>query len=241
MPVLQTLKVITHAAFHPRDPNLLAWSTSRTVLSMSDLRQKDVAGEHALELGRGRQHVCLLCWARLCAAQLPMADEYMSKHVCTALNISPCRRVLIHRTAYGVQARTRNTQLSHANLVALRVQNAQSPFFSELVEAASSFQFSPDGRYVATRDYMRGSIWDARKADAPLRTFEAHEHLWEHLMEVYQNESIFDRLGCAVSPAGDHLALGSYCELGVYSLHSDTFTQLRSCGSPAVHNVRGPS
>ena len=106
------------------------------------------------------------------------------------------------------------------------------------MEAASSFQFSDTGQYVATRDYMHGAIWDVRKADKPLRNFEVHEHLWDRLMDVYENESIFDRLGCAVSPSGQHIALGSYCELNVFNLFSDTFTTLRSCGSPVAVNVR---
>jgi WD40 repeat protein len=124
--------------------------------------------------------------------------------------------------------------LTHRNVL----QAAHSPFFSELVSAASSFTFSPDGRHAATRDYMHGSIWDVRQASEPLRTFEVHEHLWEHLMDVYENESIFDRLGVALSPNGQHITLGSYCELAVYNLLSDTFTTLRACGSPAAVNVR---
>ena len=110
--------------------------------------------------------------------------------------------------------------------------------FTELVSAGSSFQFAPDGRHVVTRDYMHGSIWDVRQRRAPLRTFDVHEHLWGRLMDVYENESIFDHLGCAVSPSGQHAALGSYCELFVFHLFSDTFTSLKACGSPIAMNVR---
>lgn len=112
--------------------------------------------------------------------------------------------------------------------------------FTELVSAGSSFQFAPDGRHAVTRDYMHGSIWDVRQQRAPLRTFEVHEHLWSRLMDVYENESIFDHLGCAVSPSGQHAALGSYCELFVFHLFSDTFTSLKACGSPIAMNVRPP-
>jgi hypothetical protein len=49
--------VITHAEFHPTEPDLLAFSTSRSVLSVIDLREKDVTGSNALELGRDHQPV----------------------------------------------------------------------------------------------------------------------------------------------------------------------------------------
>lgn len=110
--------------------------------------------------------------------------------------------------------------------------------FSELVLAGSSFQFAPDGRHVVTRNYMHGSIWDVRQSSTPLRTFEVHEHLWSRLVEAYDNESIFDHLGCAVSPNGQHVALGSYCDLCVFNLFSETFTSLKACGSPSAMNVR---
>lgn len=119
------------------------------------------------------------------------------------------------------------------------VQNTTNgAFFTELVWAASTFKFAPDGIHIGTRDYMHGSIWDIRQTQQPLRTFEVHEHLGERLMDVYENESIFDRLGCAISPSGQHIALGSYCELCVFNQFSDTFTTLKSCGSPVVINVR---
>lgn len=41
--------MLTRAAFHPTDPNLLAFSTSRSVLSMIDVRQKDHSGSAAIE------------------------------------------------------------------------------------------------------------------------------------------------------------------------------------------------
>ena len=46
---VQTLRMLTRAAFHPADPNLLAFSTSRSVLSMIDVRQKDHTGSGAIE------------------------------------------------------------------------------------------------------------------------------------------------------------------------------------------------
>lgn len=45
---MQPVHVITSAAFHPNDGDLLAFSTSKTVLSIMDLRQKDIRGDRAV-------------------------------------------------------------------------------------------------------------------------------------------------------------------------------------------------
>lgn len=45
---MQSVHVITSAAFHPVNSDLLGYSTSKNVLSLVDLRQKDLHGEHAV-------------------------------------------------------------------------------------------------------------------------------------------------------------------------------------------------
>lgn len=45
---MQPVHVITSAAFHPSHGDLLAYSTSKTVLSVMDLRQKDICGDQAI-------------------------------------------------------------------------------------------------------------------------------------------------------------------------------------------------
>jgi hypothetical protein len=56
--VLQTLKMLTHAAFDPVDPNLLAYSTSKSVLCLMDIRQKDLSGSSAVEFNASLTQVC---------------------------------------------------------------------------------------------------------------------------------------------------------------------------------------
>lgn len=45
---LQSVHVVTSAAFHPQNSDLLGYSTTKTVLSIVDLRQKDLRGDSAL-------------------------------------------------------------------------------------------------------------------------------------------------------------------------------------------------
>lgn len=47
LPHAQNLRVVTHAAFHPCDPNVMGYSTSKQVLALADLRQKDIRGTSA--------------------------------------------------------------------------------------------------------------------------------------------------------------------------------------------------
>lgn len=143
----------------------------------------------------------------------------------------------LQRTSCSTRARWRGS--SATQRAPARAQSTS--FYSELLSAASSFQWSATGTHVVTRDYMRACLWDVRSERTPLRTFQIHEHLWDYLAEIYENDSIFDRLGCAVSPSGSHIAAGTYGELAVYAAASETFTLLKSSGSPIAVNVREPA
>jgi hypothetical protein len=110
--------------------------------------------------------------------------------------------------------------------------------YAELVAAPSSFEFAQDGIHAVTRDYMHTALWDVRRPAAPVRMFQVHPHLWERLPDVYENECIFDRLGCAVSPRGDHVVAGAYGELAVFNTASEQFSLLKTCVQPFTANVR---
>lgn len=45
---MQSVHVVTSAAFHPQNSDLLGYSTTKTLLSIVDLRQKDIRGDGAL-------------------------------------------------------------------------------------------------------------------------------------------------------------------------------------------------
>eukprot|EP00892_Ulva_mutabilis_P000993 jgi/Ulvmu1/10895/UM007_0072.1 len=161
--------VITSAAFHPTNGDLLAYSTSKTVLSIMDLRQKDVRGDQALTFQEA-------------------------------------------------------------------VQNGPNPSLAELVAAPSNFELARDGVHAVTRDYMHACLWDVRSSKQPLHVFHVHEQLRNRLVDVYDNEAIFDRLGCSISPCGKHVVAGTYGEVAVFSSATQQFSTLRTCISPSVVN-----
>lgn len=50
-------------------------------------------------------------------------------------------------------------------------------FFSEIIASISDINFSKDGRYILSRDYMTLKLWDLNMESAPVATFNVHEHL----------------------------------------------------------------
>lgn len=67
---------------------------------------------------------------------------------------------------------------------------------------------------------------------------QVHSHLWERLGDMYDNECIFDRLGCAISPTGEHVVAGAYGELAVFNAASEDISLLKTCVQPFTQNVR---
>ena len=54
---------------------------------------------------------------------------------------------------------------------------ANKSFFSEIIASISDITFSRDGRYILSRDYMTLKLWDLNKENAPVATYNVHEHL----------------------------------------------------------------
>jgi serine/threonine-protein phosphatase 2A regulatory subunit B len=99
---------------------------------------------------------------------------------------------------------------------------APSPnsFFSEIIASVSDIQFSPDGRYILTRDYMNLRLWDMNMERAPVLVVPVHEHLRGRLCDLYENDYIFDKFQCSFSHDGGSLLTGSYNSLfQSYSAH----------------------
>ncbi len=89
---------------------------------------------------------------------------------------------------------------SHAKLLECPPIPAESKsFFSEIIASVSDAKFSPDGRYVVSRDYMTLKIWDINMEREPIRTIQLQEHLMPKFVELYENDCIFDKFECACS------------------------------------------
>lgn len=83
-------------------------------------------------------------------------------------------------------------------------------FFSEIVGAISDVRFSPSGRHLLTRDFLRLRLWDVRMEHRPLLTVPVHEHLRRRLDALYQNEAVYDKFQCGFDASGGSILAGSY-------------------------------
>jgi len=83
-------------------------------------------------------------------------------------------------------------------------------FFSEIIASISDICFSPNGRQIVSRDYLRIKIWDIAKPDKPVQTININEHLRPKLCDLYENDCIFDKFQFSVNPNGDRFLTGSY-------------------------------
>ncbi len=72
-------------------------------------------------------------------------------------------------------------------------------FFSEIISSVSDVKFSKDGRYMISRDYMTLKLWDINMEAKPIKKIEVHDHLKTRLVELYENDCIFDKFETAAS------------------------------------------
>lgn len=91
--------------------------------------------------------------------------------------------------------------------------SGRTSFFSEIIASISDIKFSPDGRYILTRDYMNLRLWDVNMERAPVLVAPVHEHLRSRLCDLYENDCIFDKFQCSFSSDGGSLLTGSYNSL----------------------------
>ena len=75
-------------------------------------------------------------------------------------------------------------------------------FFSEIISSISDAQFSRDGRYILSRDYLTLKVWDINMEGQPLKTIKIHEHLRSKLCDLYESDFIFDKFECHLSGDG---------------------------------------
>lgn len=83
-------------------------------------------------------------------------------------------------------------------------------FFTEITSSISDVKFSPNGRYIASRDYLTVKIWDINMENKPLKTINIHDQLKERLSDTYENDAIFDKFEVCFSGDSSSVMTGSY-------------------------------
>ncbi|KCV72208.1 protein phosphatase PP2A regulatory subunit B [Fonticula alba] len=148
-------EVITSADFHPQSCNIFAYSSSKGVNRLADMRQR------------------ALCDT---AAKVFYVDDDLT----------------------------------------------DKSFFSEIITSISDVRFSPDGRYLASRDYLTLKIWDINMDREPIKTIHIHEHLRPKLCDLYEGDCIFDKFECIFNGDSQKCLTGSYNNnFHIYDIHGN--------------------
>eukprot|EP00041_Stephanoeca_diplocostata_P015391 m.293449 g.293449 ORF g.293449 m.293449 type:complete len:437 (-) comp20020_c0_seq1:162-1472(-) len=115
---------------------------------------------------------------------------------------------------------------------------ASKSFFSEIIASTSDVQFSNNGRYFLSRDYLTIKIWDTHMESRPVQTFSVHDHLRPKLCDLYENDCIFDKFDACWSRDDKQVLAGSYHNLfRVYDLASAK----NVCLEASRDNIIGPT
>lgn len=130
----------------------------------------------------------------------------------------------------------------HSKAFEEQESQANKSFFSEIIASISDITFSKDGRYILSRDYMTLKLWDLNKENAPVATYNVHEHLRARLCDLYENDSIFDKFDCCMSGRGDCFTTGSYNNLfRVFGAWNGTDGTLEASRDPMRKRLQTPS
>jgi serine/threonine-protein phosphatase 2A regulatory subunit B len=114
-------------------------------------------------------------------------------------------------------------------------------FFSEIIASVSDAKFSPDGRFILSRDYMTLKIWDIKMESKPVKVLNIHEPLRSKLCDLYENDCIFDKFECCFSGDGNNVLTGSYKNhLHIFDRQGRTHSHIEASTSPAIAKKKAP-
>lgn len=99
---------------------------------------------------------------------------------------------------------------NHVKIFEEYIDPSNHNFFTEITSSISDVKFSPNGRYIASRDYMTVKIWDINMETEPIKTINIHEQLRERLCDTYENDAIFDKFEVQFSGDNKSIMTGSY-------------------------------
>mmetsp|Transcript_6001 Transcript_6001/g.19116 ORF Transcript_6001/g.19116 Transcript_6001/m.19116 type:complete len:431 (+) Transcript_6001:184-1476(+) len=123
---------------------------------------------------------------------------------------------------------------THSKIFQEEEDPAAKSFFSEIIASISDVKFTPDGRYMVSRDYLTLKVWDINMEARPVKTINVHEHLRAKLCDLYENDCIFDKFELSVSGDGRNFVTGSYNNMfHVYDAYGATDVCIEASKTPS--------
>lgn len=83
-------------------------------------------------------------------------------------------------------------------------------FFTDIIGSISSIEFTPNGKYLISRDYLNIKLWDLTNCRKPLLNICVQESVKSKLVNLYEADCINDKFTVACSKDGSTLATGTY-------------------------------
>lgn len=130
----------------------------------------------------------------------------------------------------------------HAKLFETEEDPSNKSFFSEILSSMLDIKFSKDGRYILSRDYLTLKMWDVNMESRPVKTIPIHDYLKGYLCDLYDNDCIFDKFECSMSPDNSRLLTGSYNNnFMIHNMQTDTSQTIEATkNSPRPGKVAQP-
>ena len=194
-------EVITAAECHPIHCNLLMYSSSKGSIKLNDMRVSALCDQHVK---------CMFVSRMSTVSSLPFS---FSPRLSLLLSRLSSNRVLMFHSAPPVfpffSRAYHPTVFScfiphHPLVTALEEEEdpANKSFFTEILASINDIKFSPDGRYIISRDYLTMKIWDVNMESKPIKTIPIHDYVRQKLVDLYDSECLFDKFECNVSGDG---------------------------------------
>lgn len=82
-------------------------------------------------------------------------------------------------------------------------------YFDGAATRSGSVQWSNDGKYLASREYLQVKVWDIRKAVMPVHIWDVGSQLYNKLPDLIDDDLVLDRFSCSWSKSR-HIVTGGY-------------------------------
>jgi serine/threonine-protein phosphatase 2A regulatory subunit B len=83
-------------------------------------------------------------------------------------------------------------------------------FFTDIIATVGSIDFTQNGKYVVSREYLNVKIWDLTNTKKPLHNVCVQDTLKSKLVNLFETDSIYDKFNIACSHDSTTILTGNY-------------------------------
>lgn len=83
-------------------------------------------------------------------------------------------------------------------------------FFTDMVASVGGIDFLKNGRCIISREYLNIKVWDMANTKQPIQNICVQDTLKSKLVNLFENDNIFDKFSIASSPDSSTVLTGNY-------------------------------